>query len=116
MILHDITHNIPSYVMSVMETLQKSGYHCYLVGGSLRDLLLSKIPHDFDMTTNATPEEIQCVFAGWRVIPTGLKHGTVTILSNGNPVEVTTHRVDGDYLDSRRPSSVQFTKNLEDDL
>ncbi|MBQ9778050.1 MAG: hypothetical protein IJW22_03900, partial [Clostridia bacterium] len=94
----------------------RAGFRGYLVGGSLRDLLRGETPHDFDMTTNATPEEMLEVFADFRVIPTGLKHGTLTVLSDGNPVEVTTHRRDGDYLDARHPESVSFTRALEDDL
>jgi tRNA nucleotidyltransferase (CCA-adding enzyme) len=112
----DIGSRIPSYATAVMNALEKSGHCGYLVGGSLRDLLLGKAPHDFDMTTDASPEEMLEIFSDFRVIPTGLKHGTLTVLSEGNPIEVTTHRVDGDYKDSRRPESVSFTRRLSDDL
>ena len=111
-----IAERVPSYVKAVIAALERADRHGYLVGGSLRDILLAKEPHDFDLTTDATPEEMLEIFRDFRVIPTGLKHGTVTVLSEGNPVEVTTHRVDGDYLDSRRPESVSFTRRLSDDL
>lgn len=112
----DIAARVPAYVHRVMDALEQKGHRGYLVGGSLRDLLLGKTPHDFDLTTDATPDEMLEVFADFRVIPTGLRHGTLTVLSDGNPIEVTTHRVDGDYLDSRRPESVSFTRRLAEDL
>lgn len=111
-----IACRIPSYVKAVTDALQKAGHRGYLVGGSLRDLLLGKTPHDYDLTTDATPDEMLEIFSAFRTIPTGLKHGTLTVMSEGNPIEVTTHRVDGDYLDSRRPESVSFTRRLEEDL
>ncbi len=111
-----IKEQIPAYVTAVMEALSAAGHRGYLVGGSLRDLLRGEVPHDFDLTTDATPEEMCAAFSAFRVIPTGLKHGTVTVLSDGHPVEVTTHRTDGAYLDSRHPTSVSFTRRLEEDL
>ena len=113
MVLH---WEIPTYVTRVLDTLRAAGYRGYLVGGSLRDLLRGVTPHDYDMTTDATPEEMLEVFRDFRVIPTGLKHGTVTVLSDGNPIELTTHRVDGAYLDARRPERVSFTRSLQGDL
>ena len=107
---------VPAYVRAVMDALEKNGHRGYLVGGCLRDILLSKTPHDFDLTTDATPDEMLEIFADFRVIGTGLKHGTLTVLSEGKPVEVTTHRVDGDYKDARRPESVSFTRRLAEDL
>ena len=112
----EIASRIPAYATAIMDVLEQSGHRGYLVGGSLRDLLLGKTPHDFDMTTDADPMEMTRIFADFRVIPTGLKHGTLTVLSDGHPIEVTTHRVDGDYKDSRRPESVSFTRRLSDDL
>ena len=112
----EIAAQIPPYALTVMDTLERAGHRGYLVGGSLRDLLRGVTPHDFDMTTDALPDEMLEIFADFRVIPTGLKHGTLTVLSEGQPIEVTTHRVDGSYLDSRRPESVSFTRALEDDL
>ncbi|MBR6727077.1 MAG: polynucleotide adenylyltransferase [Clostridia bacterium] len=111
-----IGERIPSYALAVMDALERAGHRGYLVGGSLRDLLRGEVPHDFDMTTDALPEEMQQAFCDFRVIPTGLKHGTLTVLSEGQPIEVTTHRVDGTYLDSRRPESVSFTRTLAEDL
>ncbi len=108
--------NVPPYVGAVMVALRDAGHRGYLVGGSLRDLLRGVTPHDYDLTTDATPEEMLEIFKTFRVIPTGLKHGTVTVLSDGNPIEVTTHRLDGAYTDSRRPDCVSFTRKLEGDL
>lgn len=113
---NEIAKQIPSYALAVMDALERSGHRGYLVGGSLRDLLRGKTPHDFDMTTNALPDEMVEIFRDFRVIPTGLKHGTLTVLSEGQPIEVTTHRADGEYLDGRRPESVTFAVGLEDDL
>ncbi|MBO5327453.1 MAG: polynucleotide adenylyltransferase [Clostridia bacterium] len=111
-----IAASVPANVRAVMQALERAEHRGYLVGGCLRDLLLGKVPHDFDLTTDATPAEMVEIFSDFRVIPTGLKHGTLTVLSDGQPVEVTTHRVDGEYRDSRRPESVCFTRRLADDL
>lgn len=111
-----IAAGIPPFAMAVMDALERAGHRGYLVGGSLRDMLRGVPPHDFDMTTDALPEEMTAAFAAFRVIPTGLKHGTLTVLSEGQPIEVTTHRVDGSYPDGRRPESVSFTRTLAEDL
>ncbi len=108
--------NIPDYITSVLNILYSHGFEGYLVGGCVRDALMGKTPHDFDLTTSATPEEMLEVFKGHRIIETGLKHGTVTVVSNGENVEITTYRIDGAYLDNRRPSDVTFTRNLREDL
>lgn len=105
---------IPEKIEYVIETLNKNRYEAYIVGGCVRDILLSKTPHDYDVTTSATPDEIISVFD--HTVPTGIKHGTITVLINGEPIEVTTFRTDGEYLDARRPDSVQFVRNLKDDL
>ena len=107
---------LPAYVTAVMRALSKVGHRGYLVGGSLRDLLRGLAPHDYDLTTDATPEEMAEIFRDFRVIPTGVKHGTLTVLSEGHPIEVTTHRVDGAYADARHPTEVSFTRRLEADL
>ena len=107
---------LPAYANAVLDALERAGYRGYLVGGSLRDMLRGVTPHDYDMTTNATPEEMMAVFQDFHVIPTGLKHGTLTVMSEGHAIEVTTHRVDGAYLDARRPEQVSFTRLLEEDL
>ena len=110
----------PTYVKNCIELLEKSGYSAYAVGGAVRDSLLGKRPADWDVTTSATPNEILSVFADFRTIPTGIKHGTITVLFDENetryPIEITTYRVDGEYKDSRHPESVSFSKNLCDDL
>ena len=105
---------IPEKIEFVIEKLAKNGFEAYIVGGCVRDILLLKVPHDYDITTSATPEEIISVFD--RTIPTGIKHGTVTVLIDGEPIEVTTFRTDGKYTDARRPDNVQFVRNLAEDL
>ena len=106
----------PEYVARIITKLERRGYEAYIVGGSVRDMLLGKAPHDYDVTTSAKPEEILDVFSDMRTIPTGIKHGTVTVLSDGEPIEVTTFRIDGEYLDSRRPERVFFTDDVTADL
>ncbi|MEE1330662.1 MAG: CCA tRNA nucleotidyltransferase [Acutalibacteraceae bacterium] len=105
---------IPPNVEFVIETLQKNGYEAYVVGGCVRDMLTGKTPHDFDVTTDATPEEVIKLFE--KTVPTGIKHGTVTVLIGGTPVETTTYRTEGNYKDHRRPESVSFVKSLREDL
>lgn len=100
----------------ILSELEKAGFEAYIVGGCVRDMCLEKVPYDFDITTNALPEQIMQVFADKRVILTGLKHGTVTVMHNGEAFEITTFRVDGEYSDSRRPDSVAFTSSLKEDL
>lgn len=107
---------IPNHISSVLNILYQNGFEGYLVGGCVRDAMMGKTPHDFDLTTNATPDEILTAFSGHRIIETGLKHGTVTVVSNGENVEITTYRIDGAYLDNRRPSDVTFTRSLSEDL
>ena len=86
------------------------------MGGCVRDLLRGVEPHDWDICTSARPEEVERCFAGHRIIETGLKHGTVTVLEDGNPYEITTYRTEGPYSDSRRPDYVAFVSSLESDL
>ena len=102
-------------VKTVLETLERAGYEAWCVGGCVRDTLLGKPPEDWDVTTNALPEEAMAVF-GPQAFPTGLQHGTVTVRLGGRSIEVTTYRVDGAYRDHRRPDSVTFTRSLEEDL
>ena len=108
--------NIPDYVRVVLDRLYEHGERAYIVGGSLRDMLLNKTPHDFDLASSAEPSRACEIFSDMRVIKTGLAHGTVTVLVSGQPIELTTFRVDGEYLDMRRPDSVIFTRRIEDDL
>lgn len=107
---------IPEYAKKVLDKLTEKGYEAYLVGGCVRDGLRGVEPCDYDITTNALPSEIKEVFSDFKTIPTGEKHGTVTVVSEGENIEVTTYRVDGEYKDSRRPESVLFTKSIAEDL
>lgn len=106
----------PEQVKTALRRLHESGFAAYAVGGCVRDSLLGKTPLDWDITTDARPEETERVFFDCRLIETGLQHGTVTVLLDGMPLEITTFRVDGDYLDARHPESVSFTRNLKEDL
>lgn len=108
--------DIPAPVIFILSELNKNGYEAYIVGGCVRDMLLNKTPHDYDICTSATPDEIIKTFPCEKIIPTGLKHGTVTIVINDEPFEVTTYRIDGEYSDNRRPDKVEFTTNLVEDL
>lgn len=107
---------LPSYIRELIGRIEKSGKEAYVVGGAVRDMLLGGTPDDYDVTTSASPEEIMEIFSDTRTIPTGLCHGTVTVIYEGQSVEVTTYRVDGEYLDSRHPRSVSFTSDLSLDL
>ena len=107
---------IPAGCRAVMERLASFGYPAYLVGGCVRDLCRGVAPNDYDLTTPATPDEMKRVFDGFRVIQTGIAHGTLTVLSDGRPYEITTYRVDGSYSDGRHPDGVSFTSSLEEDL
>jgi poly(A) polymerase/tRNA nucleotidyltransferase (CCA-adding enzyme) len=105
---------LPKEVIYICQTLQKKGFEAYLVGGSLRDLLLGIPAKDFDLATNAKPEQVTKLFD--KVIPTGVKYGTVTVMINKKPYEVTTYRQDEEYTDGRRPDKVVFTSDLHVDL
>lgn len=105
---------IPPKIEYIIEKLTENGFEAYIVGGCVRDILLCKTPHDYDVTTSATPQEIISIFE--HTIPTGIKHGTITVLVDNEPIEVTTFRTDGEYHDARRPDNVQFVRNLKDDL
>ena len=107
---------LPPQVQSALSRLNAAGFAAYAVGGCIRDLLMGRTPGDYDVATSALPEETAAVFAGERVIETGLKHGTVTVLLDGEPLEITTFRIDGDYSDSRHPDAVAFTRSLREDL
>ena len=95
--------------------LQAAGYEAWIVGGCVRDALLGLPPKDYDLTTSALPEETQRIFAAYPRIETGLRHGTVTVLLEGEPLEITTYRVDGAYSDARHPGGVTFTRSLRQD-
>ncbi len=104
---------IPSRVIEVMDVLQRAGFQAYVVGGAVRDIFLGRVPVDYDIATDARPEQVKSLFP--RVIPTGEKYGTVTV-QNGMDIEVTTFRKDGRYLDGRRPESVDFSDSLVEDV
>lgn len=106
----------PDRVLSLLERLEDSGFEAYLVGGCVRNALLGIETHDYDITTSALPEEIKRVFSGMRFVETGIKHGTVTVISDEITAEITTYRTDGIYEDRRHPQSVTFTASLEEDL
>ena len=112
--MRDIEIRIPPGAARILRVLEEHGYEAFVVGGCVRDSLLGRNPNDWDITTSALPLQVKALFR--RTIDTGLKHGTVTILMDGEPFEVTTYRVDGEYLDGRHPSEVTFTASLQEDL
>lgn len=107
---------LPREVTTVLDRLTDAKQEAFLVGGCVRDMLRGVSPHDFDITTDARPERIKEIFPELPVIETGMQHGTVSILLEGTLLEITTYRVDGPYLDHRRPQAVSFTPNLREDL
>jgi len=107
---------IPEPVKSVIKVLEENGFEAFAVGGCVRDSLMGRVPGDYDVTTSAVPEEMLTVFKNWRVVETGLQHGTVTVVKDGMNIEVTAYRVDGEYLDNRHPAGVTFTRSLAEDL
>ena len=108
----------PDYVHAVLDALHGAGHEAYIVGGCVRDCLLGSVPKDWDVTTSALPEQTEAaaLAAGLKTFRTGIRHGTISVLSGGVTVECTTFRVDGDYKDSRHPESVKFTPSLREDL
>ncbi|MBO4337766.1 MAG: CCA tRNA nucleotidyltransferase [Lachnospiraceae bacterium] len=106
--------DIPGHVTQILRSLNRAGYEAYVVGGCVRDSILNRTPSDWDITTSALPMEVKAVFK--RTVDTGIEHGTVTVLSGGSAVEVTTYRIDGKYEDGRHPKQVTFTPSLEEDL
>ena len=107
---------IPPEVGRILTALEEKGREAYVVGGCVRDSLLGQPPHDWDICTAATPQEVMECFAGERALPTGLAHGTVTLVRQGIPYEITTFRIDGTYSDGRRPDEVVFVRDLKEDL
>lgn len=108
--------NIPEEPNWIISKLIDNGYDAYVVGGCVRDSILGKEPKDWDICTNAKPSEVKGVFAENKIVDTGLKHGTVTIIMDKDNYEVTTYRIDGEYSDGRHPNDVLFTNNLREDL
>lgn len=107
---------LPNGAATIIDVLTRNNHETYVVGGCVRDSLLSINPKDWDICTSATPQEVEECFAGYRIIETGLKHGTVTIVLDDGQYEVTTFRTDGVYSDNRRPDSVSFVKDVREDL
>ena len=100
--------NMPAQAAKVIKTLEQHGFEAYIVGGCVRDSILGRTPGDWDITTSASPQEVKEIFE--HTVDTGIEHGTVTVLMNHEPYEVTTYRVDGKYEDHRRPNeAVSYT-------
>lgn len=108
--------NLPSNVSKIIEILENAGHEAYCVGGAVRDSLMGFSPEDWDITTSAKPTETQELFKDYKTIDTGLKHGTLTVIMDHKPYEITTFRIDGEYNDNRHPEEVVFTPDLENDL
>ena len=107
---------LPEYVKKAINILKNNGFEAYAVGGCVRDMLLLRNANDYDVTTSAMPEEIKMCFKDFRCIETGIKHGTVSVIVDGEIIEITTYRIDGEYEDNRHPTSVQFVDKVELDL
>lgn len=110
----EIPARVAKEIKAICTTLQNNGYECYLIGGSVRDLILGIPVYDYDFATNAYPEDVMKLFK--KVVPTGIKHGTVTVLMHHAQYEITTYRSDGKYTDGRHPDTVIFSKTLKDDV
>ena len=109
--------NLPEQVRRALARLEAAGHEAFVVGGAVRDCVRGAgTGTDWDITTSALPEETETIFSGYRVIEAGMKHGTVTVLLDGEPLEITTYRVDGGYSDHRHPDEVRFTRSLREDL
>ncbi len=106
---------LPSYVRKALRALNDAGYEAYVVGGAVRSWLLGTEIHDYDITTSALPEEMEQVFHEQKIVETGIKHGTITVLFGRKPVEITTYRTETGYQDHRHPDQVSFTRSLKED-
>ena len=111
-----IDRSMPQAVRRAISLLEENGYEAYVVGGCVRDAMLGRTPNDWDITTSAKPEEMKRVFAAYRCVETGIEHGTLTVILDGNSLEITTYRNDGEYLDNRHPAAVTFSKEVREDL
>lgn len=107
---------LPKYVMTAITLLKEHHYQAYVVGGAVRDYLLGKIPHDYDIATDAKPQEIIEIFKSYHLITQGIKHGTITVFINHEQIEITTFRIEDDYVDFRHPQKIEFVNNLYEDL
>ncbi len=108
--------NVPPFAGKILSKLEKAGFESYVVGGCVRDSLMGEKPNDWDVCTAACPDEIKKVFAGYKLITAGEKHGTIAILNGGECVEATTFRTENGYSDMRRPDKVSFIKDIVEDL
>lgn len=107
---------LPGYVLDCLERLEDAGFRAWAVGGCVRDACLGRTPQDYDLCTDALPEQTQTVFADWSLVLSGVKHGTVGVVTSGGVVEITTLRAEGDYRDGRHPQWVRFVPELREDL
>lgn len=107
---------LPDFVFKALALLEAAGHQAWLVGGCVRDACLGMQPKDFDLTTSALPAQMKEAFAGYKTLDTGLRHGTLTLVLEGHPLEITTYRSDGRYSDRRHPDEVQFVTSLKEDL
>lgn len=112
----DLTIKLPETIKFVLGKLEKNGFSAYAVGGAVRDYILGNPATDWDVTTSALPDETEKIFSGFKVVKTGIKHGTVTVIVNGCPVEITTFRKESGYTDNRHPDNVEFVSDLAEDL
>ena len=109
-----IKFTLPNEVSEIIQRVESAGFEIWCVGGCVRDMLRGISPDDYDLCSNAAPEDIMRLFE--KTVPTGIKHGTVTVILNGVAFEITRYRIDGEYTDSRRPDSVCFTSDIRKDL
>ena len=107
---------LPEYIQNCIDLLENAGFAAYAVGGCVRDACLGLTPHDYDLCTSALPAQTEEVFRDYRLVLAGEKHGTVTVLTEGGPVEITTFRTEGGYRDNRHPDWVKFVPDIEGDL
>lgn len=108
--------NLPPEGKKIIDVLMSNGFKAYAVGGCVRDYVMGFVPSDYDITTDAQPDDVKSLFKDAKIIETGIKHGTVTVIRNGFTAEITTFRVDGNYRDSRHPDNVRFCTSLKEDL
>ena len=114
--MQSIAISLPDGAREIIEKLNSLGFEAYVVGGCVRDALLQKNPDDWDIATSALPNVVLDAFSYAKVIPTGIKHGTITVRLNGKSYEVTTFRTEGEYKDSRHPEKVGFVSDIAEDL
>ena len=107
---------LPEHAAHAIRRLERAGFEAWAVGGCVRDSLRGVEPHDWDLCTSASPAQMQAVFADARVLTTGLRHGTLTVLTDGGPLEITTYRTEDGYSDGRHPDGVRFVTDIREDL